>query len=342
MTAHAVDIPLPSGRTATGVLAGLFGLVLALLLLFAVAAQQAALTPSGDGLNTAKIPAAYVAWVIRAGSMCAAITSMIIAGQAQTESGWNARAYNASSGAEGMEQFLPATWQQWGRNDDGTGNVSPYNPRDAIMAAGRYDCYLAGQAQHLIAAGQAIGNVTSLALAAYNAGLGQVEEAHGIPPIPQTIAYVQKIETLASTVYSVAVSGAGSTAGRIAVAAAESALGTPYQWGGSCTDPHGTNPAGHCDCSSLVQMAWRAAGVSLPRTTFEQVHAGTPVASVSQLQAGDLIFTPGSDGTAANPGHVGMYTGNDSVINAPQTGEVVRIDPLASWLSSIVAMRHIE
>jgi cell wall-associated NlpC family hydrolase len=342
MTAQAVDIPLPSGRTAAGALAAIFGAVLALLLLIALLAQQAPLMPSGDGLNTAKIPAAYVAWVIRAGSLCTAIPAGIIAGQAQTESDWDAHAYNAGSGAEGMEQFLPTTWPAWGRNDDGTGNVTPYNPRDAIMAAGRYDCALAALAKHLIATGQASGNVTSLALAAYNAGPGQVEAAHGIPQIPQTVAYVQHIETLARTVYAVAVSGAGSAAGKVAVAAAESALGTPYQYGGSCTDPHGANPAGHCDCSSLVQMAWRAAGVSLPRTTFQQVFSGTPVASVSQLQAGDLVFLPGSDGTAASPGHVGMYTGNGSIIDAPETGELVQIVPLSTWVSSIVAMRHIQ
>jgi cell wall-associated NlpC family hydrolase len=87
-------------------------------------------------------------------------------------------------------------------------------------------------------------------------------------------------------------------------------------------------------------MAWAAAGVSLPRTTFEQVYSGTPVASVSQLQPGDLIFIPGADGTVS-PGHVGMYVGDGMLINAPTTGEVVQFAAVSSWAGQIVAMRHI-
>jgi cell wall-associated NlpC family hydrolase len=152
--------------------------------------------------------------------------------------------------------------------------------------------------------------------------------------------YAQSIQSLAASKYAAASAG-GSAEGLAAVAAAESALGTPYQWGGYCDDPHGADPSGWCDCSSLVQMAWADAGVPLPRTTFQQVDSGTPVPSVSDLQPGDLIFIPGSDGTAAAPGHVGMYVGDGMLINAPQTGEVVQFATVASWQSQIVAMRHI-
>ena len=117
-------------------------------------------------------------------------------------------------------------------------------------------------------------------------------------------------------------------------------LGTAYQWGGSCTDPHGSDPMGRCDCSSLVQQAYRAAGVTLDRTTFTQVTEGTPV-SVDALQPGDLVFTAGSDGTATSPGHVGIYMGSGLIINAPHTGAVVSIDTLASWASQIVAARRV-
>jgi len=117
-------------------------------------------------------------------------------------------------------------------------------------------------------------------------------------------------------------------------------LGTQYQWGGSCTDPHGSDPMGRCDCSSLVQQAYRAAGVSLTRTTFTQVDQGTAV-PLNALQPGDLVFTAGSDGTAANPGHVGIYMGSGLIINAPHTGAVVSIDTLASWQSQLVAARRV-
>jgi cell wall-associated NlpC family hydrolase len=124
----------------------------------------------------------------------------------------------------------------------------------------------------------------------------------------------------------------------IAIAYAVAQLGKPYIWGG-------TGPAGY-DCSGLVMMAYRAAGVSLPRTTYQQVYAGTPVYSLSQLQPGDLLFTAGSDGTAESPGHVGMYIGTyhsqGLVIQAPETGEDIEITPLAGyWAQQTVAIRRV-
>lgn len=121
---------------------------------------------------------------------------------------------------------------------------------------------------------------------------------------------------------------------RGAISYAVAQLGKPYLWGG-------TGP-GAFDCSGLVMMAYRAAGVSIPRTTFQQVLAGTPVYSLGALAAGDLLFTAGSDGTASDPGHVGLYIGSGLVIEAPQTGEPVMITPLAGyWQQDTVAIRRI-
>jgi cell wall-associated NlpC family hydrolase len=119
-----------------------------------------------------------------------------------------------------------------------------------------------------------------------------------------------------------------------AIAYAVAQLGKPYLWGG-------TGPAAF-DCSGLVMMAHRAAGISIPRTTFQQVLVGTPVYGISQLAPGDLLFSAGSDGTASNPGHVGMYIGAGLVIEAPETGEPVMITPLAGyWQQNTVAIRRI-
>ena len=119
-----------------------------------------------------------------------------------------------------------------------------------------------------------------------------------------------------------------------AISYAVAQLGKPYIWGG-------TGPDGY-DCSGLVMMAYQAAGISLPRTTFQQVYAGTPVYSTAQLQPGDLIFTPGSDGTPTNPGHVGMYLGEGLVEEAPETGLDIMITPLSGyWSTNVVAMRRI-
>ncbi|KUM78845.1 C40 family peptidase [Streptomyces griseorubiginosus] len=114
-------------------------------------------------------------------------------------------------------------------------------------------------------------------------------------------------------------------------------LGTPYQWGGSCTAPHGPDPMGRCDCSSLMQQSYKAAGVTLTRTTYTQVKEGKPV-SVDALQPGDLVFTKG---TAEVPEHVGMVVGQGLIVHAPHTGDVVRLATLASWKPQILAARRV-
>lgn len=114
-------------------------------------------------------------------------------------------------------------------------------------------------------------------------------------------------------------------------------LGTPYQWGGSCTDSHGSDPMGRCDCSSLMQQSYKAAGIALSRTTYTQVKEGKPV-SVDALQPGDLVFT---EGTAEVPEHVGMVVGQGLIVNAPHTGDVVRLATVASWKPRILAARRV-
>lgn len=112
-------------------------------------------------------------------------------------------------------------------------------------------------------------------------------------------------------------------------------LGTLYQWGGSCTNAHGPDPMGRCDCSSLMQQAYAHAGVTLTRTTYTQVNEGKAV-SPAQLEPGDLIF---SRGTAARPEHVGMYMGEGLVIEAPRTTKPVRITPIKDW--TILSARRV-
>ncbi|ULR48459.1 C40 family peptidase [Streptomyces deccanensis] len=112
-------------------------------------------------------------------------------------------------------------------------------------------------------------------------------------------------------------------------------LGTLYQWGGTCTAPHGPDPMGRCDCSSLMQQAYAHAGVTLTRTTYTQVNEGKAV-SPAQLEPGDLIFSRGS---AARPEHVGMYMGEGLVIEAPRTTKPIRITPVKDW--TILAVRRV-
>ncbi|MEU8432404.1 NlpC/P60 family protein [Streptomyces sp. NPDC029216] len=107
--------------------------------------------------------------------------------------------------------------------------------------------------------------------------------------------------------------GRGSGRGMAAVMAARAALGKPYVWGS-------TGPSGF-DCSGLMVWSYRQAGVSLPRTSQAQRHAGRQV-PLSQAQPGDLV-TYRSDAS-----HVGMYVGNGQVIHAPYPGARVRYDPV--------------
>lgn len=91
----------------------------------------------------------------------------------------------SAAGAEGIAQFMPGTFARYGANDTGAANVSPFNPVDAIMASGRYDCALSASLPAL--AGE---DRVGLVLAAYNAGAGAVIHFGGIPLYPQTEAYV--------------------------------------------------------------------------------------------------------------------------------------------------------
>ncbi|MFI5791959.1 NlpC/P60 family protein [Streptomyces sp. NPDC051677] len=109
--------------------------------------------------------------------------------------------------------------------------------------------------------------------------------------------------------------GAVPASGRAAaaLAAVRSALGKPYVWGAN-------GPSGF-DCSGLMQWSYAQAGVSLPRTSQAQAHAGRRI-PLSQAQPGDIV-TYRSDAS-----HVGMYVGNGQVIHAPYPGAPVRYDPV--------------
>lgn len=139
----------------------------------------------------APVPAAYRGLVNEAGSQCPDVTPSLIAAQLSQESGFNPHAHSGA-GAEGIAQFMPATWATWGRGGD------VWNPADAIPAQGRFMCAMAGAARQGITTGRLSGAVIPLALAGYNAGFGAVQGAGGVPPIPETTTYVASITALAA------------------------------------------------------------------------------------------------------------------------------------------------
>ncbi len=123
---------------------------------------------------------------------------------------------------------------------------------------------------------------------------------------------------------------------RTAVAFALAQIGKPYVFGAEGPDSY--------DCSGLMMAAWAAAGVNIPRVTSTQVRFGVAVPGLAALQPGDLIFIPGSDGTTTEPGHVGMYIGvadgKQYLVQAPHTGDVVKVTPVSSWGNQIAAIRR--
>jgi cell wall-associated NlpC family hydrolase len=98
-----------------------------------------------------------------------------------------------------------------------------------------------------------------------------------------------------------------------AISVAAGQIGKPYQWGQS--------GPGSYDCSGLTMYSWGAAGVSLPHSSRAQYDALPKVAN-DQIQPGDLLFF----GRPIH--HVGLYEGGGVMINAPETGEVVRRDSI--------------
>jgi cell wall-associated NlpC family hydrolase len=116
-----------------------------------------------------------------------------------------------------------------------------------------------------------------------------------------------------------------STTG-VALAWAFAELGKPYVWG--ATGPNSF------DCSGLTQFVWRQAGVAIPRVAADQDAWSIPV-PLSQLLPGDLVFFGRTD-----IHHVGIYIGDGLMINAPHTGDVVRVSSI--WWSDLAGFGRVH
>jgi cell wall-associated NlpC family hydrolase len=106
-----------------------------------------------------------------------------------------------------------------------------------------------------------------------------------------------------------------STQAEKAVAFAYAQLGKPYVFGAS--------GPGSYDCSGLTMAAWAAAGVSIPRTSFDQ-WGGLMHVSMSAIQPGDILVFNGE-------GHVALYVGGGMLIDALHSGLPVEKVPFAGW-----------
>lgn len=145
-----------------------------------------------DTSTVGNVPSEYLDDVLRAGSICPTVTPQVIAAQLEAESGFNPRASSAA-GAQGIAQFMPGTWASHGQDGDGDGKADVFNAHDAIYSQGLYMCELAGLIAQDLRRGMLVGDPLALTLAAYNAGIGNVERAHGVPAISETRQYVERI-----------------------------------------------------------------------------------------------------------------------------------------------------
>jgi cell wall-associated NlpC family hydrolase len=162
--------------------------------------------------------------------------------------------------------------------------------------------------------------LVGLARAAHPTSISRAAVVLGLPQLPAADASMVGVPlTLAApSTFPAAVLPplTGNGIGSEAVALAERFLGVPYVWGGA-------TPAGF-DCSGLVMYVYGLLGIRLPHYSGYQWFAG-PRVSRDQLQPGDIVFFHPS---ANGPQHEGMYIGAGEFIQAPQTGDVVKISSL--------------
>jgi cell wall-associated NlpC family hydrolase len=111
---------------------------------------------------------------------------------------------------------------------------------------------------------------------------------------------------------------AGGTTGVQAVRIAMQYLGVPYRWGGA-------DPFGGFDCSGLTMYVYAQLGIRLTHYTGSQFYEGARVPP-GELLPGDLVFF---EPTSRGPQHEGMYIGGGRFIQAPHTGDVVKISSLS-------------
>jgi cell wall-associated NlpC family hydrolase len=213
---------------------------------------------------------------------------------------WQEGAVNYA-GAGGPMQFLAGTWARYGVDANGDGKADRWNPADAVFAAANY-----------LNASGAPADIPG-AVFAYN----------------HSQAYVDEVLRWAS-IYAAVIGAAAAAPTAAAAAAVRFALaqiGTPYVWGGE-------GPGGF-DCSGLVQAAYQAAGIALPRVAQQQYDAGPRLQPGEALQPGDLVFF-GAD--TSHVTHVGIVVGAGEMVDAPHAGATVRRESF-NWPDYLGATR---
>lgn len=149
----------------------------------------------GDGqgnLDTSQVPKDLVEPIQEAGQLCTAVGPIVIASQLENASGFNASLVGPD-GRKGISQLPPDIFEKYGEDEDDNDETSALDAEDSILAQGRYMCDLAGQAQKMIDANEATGNVLDLTLAGYAVGMDAVRAAKGLPNTNEAQGYIAAI-----------------------------------------------------------------------------------------------------------------------------------------------------
>ena len=168
-------------------------------------------------------------------------------------------------------------------------------------------------------------------------GQTQVDPTTGqpLPPIDQQLEALRQANTVKNGGGAgpggmghgaLDISDKGSSTGAKAAAMAMRQIGAPYVWGGENAKGAAGGAGAGFDCSGLVQWAYGALGIKLPRLAADQGKMGQPVKYTGKggnLKPGDLLVENNGD-------HIVMYAGNGKVVQAPHTGTNVQLSPL-SW-----------
>ena len=318
----------PAARylVAAIIAAPLLFVVMLLMLLGGGIAADAAAAPAAPGvLRPGAIPAQYETLIQKAAQTCPGITAPLLAAQLEAESGWNPRAISPV-GAQGLAQFMPGTWLSEGVDGDGDGIRDPFNPADAIASQASFMCKLLAA----VTADQGLtGDPIDLALAAYNAGLGAVQQHHGIALYPETQAYVTRIRALSARYADPAASapGAGPPGSWVhPIHGAQITSGFGYRWGRLHTGIDFAAPIGtpvYAASNGTVIAAGPASGfgqwvkIRHPgNTTTVYGHLSREAVTVGQaVQPGQLIAYSGNEGHSTGP-HLHFETRpNDSPVD---------------------------
>ena len=146
-------------------------------------------------------------------------------------------------------------------------------------------------------------------------------------------AVSQRSVAPASTAGPATTAGAGSSSAiETAISAARQHLGTIYAWGGGSLNGPSVGwgvDAGIVgfDCSGLTRYAYAQAGISVPRNSSAQYKA-LPKVSRADLERGDLVFWATDTRNASTIHHVAIYLGNGQILEAPQSGSVIRVSSM--------------